>query len=111
MHGVVANIGNSRSNLLGQMAGPVWRVENLVVEDREVECQSQANGVRWLHLASRYFECFLVRALRVVHYASVSMAGTTVLVHSVRIKPFTSVSKLEKRKSEKKREKKRKKKY
>ena len=75
------------SNLLGQVTGPVWRVENLVVEDREVQCQSQSNRVSWLHLGSCYFERFLVRPLRVVHYAFVSFGR-----HNISLSVMQSMS-------------------
>merc|ERR1719228_2271997 len=32
-----------------QLAGLVWRVENFIVEDREIECQTEADGVGGLH--------------------------------------------------------------
>lgn len=33
--------------LLGKMASLIGRIEDLVVEDREVECQAKTNGVGW----------------------------------------------------------------
>lgn len=61
--------GNLIANLLGQMTSPIWRVEDLVVENRKVEGQPQPDRMGWLHLGARYFKRFLVRPLRVVHYA------------------------------------------
>lgn len=44
-------LGNSVvKGLLGQMAGPIGRVKDLVVKDREVEGQTKADGVRWRQL-------------------------------------------------------------
>jgi hypothetical protein len=33
--------------LLGKVASTVWRIQDLVVEDREVEGQAEADGVGW----------------------------------------------------------------
>lgn len=50
------------------MTGTCWRIDNLVVEHREVERQAQANGMCRLHLALADVECLLVRLLRVLNY-------------------------------------------
>lgn len=34
-------------SLLGEVAGTIWAVEDLVVEDGEVECETKADGMRW----------------------------------------------------------------
>lgn len=47
-------------SLLGKMAGLVWRVENLVVEDRKVECKAKADGVSGRKLGGRDLSrCFV----------------------------------------------------
>ena len=56
----------SRPNLFGQVARPVGRVDDLVVEDGEVEREPEADGVRGLHLGPRDVERVLVRLLRVI---------------------------------------------
>ena len=56
----------SRPNLFGQVARPVGRVDDLVVEDGEVEREPEADGVRRLHLGPRDVERVLVRLLRVI---------------------------------------------
>ena len=33
------------SNLFGEIASAVRRIENLIIENREIECQSESNGV------------------------------------------------------------------
>ena len=45
------------------MACAVGRVDDLVVEDGEVEGESEADGVRRLHLGTRDVERVLVRLL------------------------------------------------
>lgn len=57
------------TNLLGQSAGFFRGVENLVVEDREVERQTQPNRVCGLHLRRADVQCFLVRPLRLFYRA------------------------------------------
>lgn len=57
------------ANLLGQMTSPIRRVQDLVVEHGKVEGQTQPDRVGGLHLGTRHFKRFLVRSLRVVHYA------------------------------------------
>ena len=52
---------------LSQAAGLFRRVEDLIVEDREVESQAQTNGVCGLHLLLAYLKCLLIRLLRVIH--------------------------------------------
>ena len=39
------------THLLGELAGLLWRVEDLVVEDGEVEREAEPDGVGGLHLA------------------------------------------------------------
>ena len=55
------------SNLLSQVTGAVRRVEDLVVEDREVERQAQPDGVGGLHLGLGNVERVLVCLLRLLH--------------------------------------------
>lgn len=55
------------THLLGQGAGPVGRVEDLVVEDREVEGQAQPDGVCGLHVLLAEIEGLLVGMLGVIH--------------------------------------------
>lgn len=62
---------------LCQSAGLFRRVEDLVVEDREVESQAQADGVRGLHLLLADIESLLVRLLRVVHRGCKNTAANT----------------------------------
>ena len=57
------------ANLLGQMTSPIGRIQDLVVENGKVEGQTQPDRVCWLHLGAGHFKRFLVRSLRVVHYA------------------------------------------
>jgi hypothetical protein len=45
----------------------VWRVEDLIVKDREVERQTQPDRVRRLHLAFAYVERLLIGLLRLIH--------------------------------------------
>ena len=51
--------------LLGQGTGLFWRVEDLIEEDREVECQAQADGVCGLHVLLADVKRLLVGVLRV----------------------------------------------
>lgn len=55
-------------NLFGQLAGFVGRVQDLVVEDGEVQRQTQPDGMCRLHLALADLEGILVRSLRVIHH-------------------------------------------
>lgn len=55
------------SNRLGKVAGLLGRVENLIVEDREVESQTKPYGVRGLHVFLADLKCILVSLLRVVN--------------------------------------------
>ena len=51
------------ADLLGQLARLVGGVEDLVVEDREVESQTESDRVSWLHLALADLKSVLVRLL------------------------------------------------
>ena len=51
------------ADLLGQLAGLVGGVEDLVVEDREVESQTESDRVSRLHLALADLKSVLVRLL------------------------------------------------
>ena len=53
------------AHLFGQLARFLSRVLNFVKEDGEVECEAEADRVRWLHLVFRQVECFLICRLRV----------------------------------------------
>ena len=55
------------ADLLGQLAGLVGGVEDLVVEDGEVEGEPKPDGVGGLHLAFADLKRVLVRLLRVVN--------------------------------------------
>ena len=55
------------ADLLGQLAGLVGGVEDLVVEDGEVEGEAQPDGVGWLHLPFADLKGVLVGLLRVVN--------------------------------------------
>lgn len=55
------------THLLGQGAGLLRGVEDFIVEDREVECQAQPDGVCWLHVLLADVESVLVGLLRVLH--------------------------------------------
>merc|ERR1712117_221380 len=50
---------------LGELASLLGRVEDLVVEDGEVERQTEANRMRGLHLGLSNFKSFLVSLLRI----------------------------------------------
>ena len=51
------------ADLLGKLARLVGGVEDLVVEDREVESQTESDRVSRLHLALADLESVLVRLL------------------------------------------------
>ena len=53
-------------SLLGKVAGLVRRVENLVVEDREIQGETKTDGVSWCKLGGRDFGCCLVCLQRLV---------------------------------------------
>ena len=55
------------ADLLGQLAGLVGGVEDLVVEDGEVEGEAQPDGVGGLHLTFADLKGVLVGLLRVVN--------------------------------------------
>ena len=55
------------SNRLGKVAGLLGRVEDLIVEDREVKSQTKPYGVRGLHFFLADLKCILVGFLRVVN--------------------------------------------
>jgi len=52
---------------LGQFAGFLWRVEDLVEEDREVEGQAQADGMCGDHLLLADLKRLVVRFLRALY--------------------------------------------
>ena len=56
------------ADLLGKLAGLVGGVEDLVVEDGEVERQTEADGMRRLHLGFRNFKGLLISLLRIVQH-------------------------------------------
>ena len=62
--GCVEGNDECRPGSLGELASLLGRVEDLVVEDGEVEGESEADGVRRLHLGTRDVERVLVRLLR-----------------------------------------------
>ena len=53
--------------LLCQMACPIWRIENLIIEDGKVECQTQSDRMRGGHFRLGYVKCLLVCLLRVFY--------------------------------------------
>ena len=53
--------------LLGQLAGFVRTVEDLVIKYGEVESQAEPDGVGRLHLGFADFKCVLVSLLRIVN--------------------------------------------
>ena len=55
------------ADLLGQLAGLVGGIEDLVVEDGEVEGETQSDGVGGLHLPFADLKGVLVCLLRVVN--------------------------------------------
>ena len=59
--------GKKIADLLCQLAGLVGGVEDLVVEDGEVEGETQPDGVGWLHLTFADLKRVLVGLLRVVN--------------------------------------------
>ena len=63
------NLGKRSGNTysLGELASLLWRVEDLVVEDGEVEGEAQPDGVGGLHLTFADLEGVLVGLLRVVN--------------------------------------------
>ena len=64
-----SNLGKRSGNTysLGELASLLWRVEDLVVEDGEVEGEAQPDGVGGLHLTFADLEGVLVGLLRVVN--------------------------------------------
>jgi hypothetical protein len=63
------NINNCSNNtdLFSELTSFFGRIEDLVIEDGEIESQSQPDGMRRLHLGLADFESILVRLLRIVH--------------------------------------------
>lgn len=55
-------------NLFSQMAGSGWWIDNFVIENGKVECQSQPNRMSWLHFRFGYIKCFLISFLRILNY-------------------------------------------
>ena len=55
------------ANILGQLAGLLWRVEDLVEEDREVEGQAEADGVCGVHMGPADVKGLLVGLLRALY--------------------------------------------
>ena len=54
-----------RTYSLGELASLLGRVEDLVVEDGEVERQTEADRMRWLHLGLSNLKGFLISLLRI----------------------------------------------
>ena len=57
-----------RTYSLGELASLLGRVEDLIVEDGEVERQTEADGMRRLHLGFRNFKGLLISLLRIVQH-------------------------------------------
>lgn len=55
------------THLLSQSAGLLWRVEDFVVEDGEVQGQAQTDGVCRLHVLLADFEGVLIGQLGVIN--------------------------------------------
>ena len=55
--------------LLGQLAGFVGTVEDLIIEYGEVECESQSDGMGRLHLGFADLKSVLVSFLRIIHHS------------------------------------------
>ena len=55
--------------LLGQLAGFVGTVEDLIIEYGEVECESQSDGMGGLHLGFADLKSVLVSFLRIIHHS------------------------------------------
>lgn len=53
----------SRAYLFGQFAGLVRIVLDLIVEDREIQGQAEADGVCGVHVFLAYFRCLLISLL------------------------------------------------
>lgn len=54
-------------NLFSQLASLVWRIQNLIIEDWEVKCKTQADWMCWLHFTLANVKCILVSGLRIVN--------------------------------------------
>ena len=52
--------------LLGQVASLIWRIENLIVKDREVEGETKADGMCWSQVSLGNFRRILVGFQRFV---------------------------------------------
>lgn len=63
------------SHLFGELAGLFGRVEDFVVEDGEVERESEPDGVRGLHLGLGDLEGLLVGLLGVLEHSSAAVSG------------------------------------
>merc|ERR1711981_322710 len=62
--------------LLGQLAGFVGTVEDLIIEYGEVESQSQSDGMGWLHLGFADLKSVLVSFLRIIHHSCFSITNS-----------------------------------
>ena len=54
--------------LFGQLAGLVWRVDDLVIKNGEVESKTEPDGVCRLHFWLCYVKCFLICFLWILDY-------------------------------------------
>lgn len=54
-------------NLFSQLASLVWRIQNLIIEDWEVKCKTQADWMCWLHFTLANVKCILVSGLGIVN--------------------------------------------
>ena len=59
---------------LGELASLLGRVEDLVIEDGEVERQTEANWMRRLHLGLRNFKGLLVSLLRIIQHGRAAVS-------------------------------------
>lgn len=79
------------THLLGQRARLLWRVEDFIIEDGEVEGQAQPDGVCWLHVLLADVKGILVGLLRVLHSVCTTKPGAvTVTGLQFSVSPLTS---------------------
>ena len=67
-HPALTALPSPHCYLLGQLAGFVGTVEDLIIEYGEVESQTQSDGMGWLHLGFADLESVLVSFLRIIHH-------------------------------------------
>lgn len=70
---------HKKPNRFGQLTGFLWRVEDFIVEDWEVERQSQPDGVGGLHLWLADVVSVLISLLGVIHYSCKKVLMSTAI--------------------------------